>query len=141
MYTRQQILNNRRRWAIFLQDPARKKHVNALEHPTNCEARCCLGHYAHMAGATRTQEDPHFSPKYDGDRHSLSNDLKEQLGLKDTDGDFNTNIEEEYQYGPSLAQINDETNLTPQQIGWLIQNVWLYGGPNTPFHPHTDYPG
>ncbi len=130
-YTRAQILENRQKWIAFLKEPNRKKGVNTLQSETDPEARCCLGHGAHVL-------DPNHE-KWKVGQSYLPNVLVVELGLhnpaggtKDSSYIMNTTC-------TCLARVNDDTIITPKAIGEYLESV-INGGHSTPFKLLSYYP-
>lgn len=131
-YTRSEILANRRKWIDFLKQPKRKKATGMLAWPGG--ARCCLGHACYVL-------DPKRDTGWVSDDGLPPAKIMNMLGLKTADGGANggyLNVPG-FDEWVSLAGLNDESKITPQQIGAYLETV-IEGGPDTPFKPLTDYP-
>jgi len=136
-FTRQQIKENRLKFANGLLEPHRIKFIGHLENPHNPNERCCLGHGCNIFGINRIVED---DTVYYGVRSSAvaPRELMDLLGLYDNCGVPLVKTPKETD---SLASLNDSTKLTTQEIGQLILNRgWIEGGEDTPFKPLSDYP-
>jgi hypothetical protein len=127
------VLENRRKWIELLKKPDTKKARGILVSRLDPEARCCLGHGCESIGLT-------FDPvghTYDGASHCTPVSAIEALGLWDFAGTTHTSgacVAEEY---ISLAAWNDESDVSPQEIGAYLETV-IMGGFDTPFKPIED---
>lgn len=144
MYTRSQILENRKAWAEFLMKPGRRKAMGFLDRGDG--HRCCLGHACYVLGIKRKNADDVI---YYAESYELApKSLMQKLGLWSNDGAsrhyghvLNIFPEKSSQHRDikDLASANDETNASPQRIGKYLMTV-LEGGEHTPFKPLIDYP-
>lgn len=144
-YTRSEILAARQKWIDFLLIKGRRKATGILDEGDG--HRCCLGHACYVLGLPRKpRESRGFS--YDNGESELAPPmLIESLGLWDAEGGtqsiehkitlarFEDSLHDSY---PTLAQINDETDASPRQIGEYLATV-IEGGDHTPFRPLSDY--
>lgn len=138
--TRQEVKENRLKFANGLLEPHRMKFKRMLENLNNPNERCCLGHGCEIFGIIRGINN--YDVVYGVEQHAgvAPKELIKILGLYYANGSsFN---EFEIAKGrSSLAGINDHTELTTQQIGQLILDKgWIEGGEDTPFKPLEDYP-
>lgn len=139
-YKRSEIRENRQKWIDFLREPERKKTKNVLESRYDHEARCCLGHAAHLFARDRTVIENDVV-LYEGSEINLSNDMTKMLGLYGREGHTENPYKIHYggkTYG-ALSSLNDQTDITPQEIGEILQGM-IEGGESTPFKPLSDYP-
>ena len=158
---RQEILDNRNEWIKALLDPSAKKTTGVLEqidHNGEVVGRCCLGTGCSALGVKRIVGDMQNVGYYDGkdDGHSVfkdeplyaecfSQEFADLVGLDNKEGfrgDYQWPaltkiIVGEYE-GASLSELNDETYITPQEIGAYLQTV-IEGGKETPFKPLESY--
>lgn len=141
-FTRSEILSHRQAWIDYLKRPETKKEKGRLESRTDSEARCCLGHACHIAGAERTVNQETATVFYDGVETIAPSQVMKYFGLRASngfvyhDGDF-IHTFAEYNFS-SLASLNDHTDATPQEIGEYLQTV-IEGGPNSPFISIKEY--
>jgi len=135
--TRQEILDNRRKWIEFLKQPERKKATGFLD--TGDGRRCCLGHGCYVLGVKRRKFPGGYAYQYraldGGWRTGSSAVLRDLVGLKTSDGDF-ISING---VATCLSGLNDGTDATPQEIGAYLESV-IEGGKYSPFRPLTDFP-
>lgn len=112
----------RQKWTNFLREEGRQKTKERLEDYDNPEARCCLGHAAHVLGATRETDDKLEHVYYDGCSGDLSARLCKTLNITDT-GAFHRRITIAG-YGnhrfSSIATVNDLTDLKPAELADII---------------------
>lgn len=132
---RSEVYANRLKWAKALQRPENKKNIGALESIHNSNARSCLGHACHYFDHRRDSNGFHVT--YDGSDTYITRPLTEKLGLISSLGGFDHTSKKVKWH--DLIDFNDLTNLTPQDMGRIMENEWLQGGPDTPFLPLTDY--
>lgn len=148
-YTNEEIMANRRTWIDFLKEPERQKGFGRLEHVSNSEQRCCLGHACFILGAERSlrHEDDMTGNVVTYNSQSLYPDEKiwKALGLKDHSGrifgpvanlkeasvTFTSSKGLTYNFD-RLADLNDDTRITPQEIGEFLESV-IEGGEGSPF--------
>lgn len=136
MIYRDEILANRLKWINYLKEPERQKTEGCLEDSKNPEARCCLGHACAVFNRHKTIDDG-GSVRYDDNTSVLNHDFAEYvLGLWDNVGRLASGliVIEGYESHSSLANLNDKTSITPQEIGTYLESV-IEGGENTPFRP------
>ena len=136
--TDQEIYNNRMKWIEYLKRPETRKHKGSLEDFEDPECRCCLGHACHvLAPDTRTVINSDEQVFYDEHSASMPDKLVLALGLYNDLGGA-ANIGETYLNVPKvhpttcLADLNDNTKITPQEIGAYLESV-IMGGEDTPF--------
>ena len=129
---RDQILENRRKWIDYLKQPTTKKGVDRLSNSRNTEERCCLGHACHVIGIPYDRENNTFDSCWSYPPESLV----EALGLWDRAGSCSSWQTYFLPGGKfrSLATWNDDSDVTPQEIGAYLETV-IEGGPETPFKP------
>jgi len=134
-YTDEQVLANRRTWIEFLKDPRRRKYKSFLDNGRG--ARCCLGHACFVLRIPRViGAEGAIEYGAAGDVELAPRELVEAVGLWSESGD--TQLRFTVELGDTgatnLTIMNDETDMTPQQIGAYLETV-IMGGPNTPFRP------
>ncbi len=133
-----EILANRLLWAKSLQLPENEKAIEKLEDFDNNNERCCLGHGCHYLGIERITNDED-TVSYDDDNTVAPESFINAVGLC---GDIGI-IKNKFRYADdifnSLASLNDHSEITPQEIGVIMERNWLQGGDNTPFRPLSDY--
>ena len=134
--TREEIKQNRLKFAAGLQEEHREKTTAKLENVEFPNQRCCLGHGCDIFGVTRKVVD---NTVLYGEEHNTNvapSELIELLGLGDDCG-----VIKEDEHGfilESLTMLNDQTSTSIQEIGKLIEG-WVEGGEGTPFIPLSDY--
>jgi hypothetical protein len=154
--TRDEVKENRIKWANFLLNKKRKKAISVLDKGDG--ARCCLGHGAYCLGVPRRKvnglDNACFEYGDEDAAFSAPSELVDLVGLWDSDG--MTEGEDLVINGlnfSSLASANDadrhyafetgvessEINITPQMIGTYLLTV-IEGGDDTPFKPLSEYP-
>ena len=121
-YTQEQIDENRRKWFGVLRDPESKKAVNKLESYTDKNARCCLGHACHALGIERkVMKFANGIIVYENKSDTLPFSVCNMLNIQNT-GKFKKEVlvgDEPYW---SLSRINDNTDLTPQEMADVIED-------------------
>ena len=140
---------DRRRWLAFLREDGRQKTNDLLESYDNPEARTCLGHACKALGATREEQpDSYVSGggdtiivTYDGAYAALPRTIADRLDLdlngafveavaideaRVTENYFSAN-EEGQALIPSLAEINDSTDMNLWEIAEVIEEQWRFG--------------
>jgi len=151
----EEVYANRLKWIEHLKHPKTKKYRNFLESYLHPKLRCCLGHACHvLIPNKRVYQTETNSVVYSGHYTTLPDELVHRLGLFDDSGSTNGNsisytiFPDEYD-GPiyedeaddeepinysssSLVTLNDNTSITPQEIGAYLESV-IMGGDNTPF--------
>lgn len=132
---RSEVLANRQKVIAFLKQPKRIKATSALDKGQG--ARCCLGHMCYSLGIPRQKYNGGFG--YAGHAGIAPKELLSLVGLYSSTGSTATNGKLVNQSCHSLAELNDTTTYSPQQIGAYLESV-IEGGPNTPWKPLTDYP-
>lgn len=148
--SREKILENREKWVNFLLDPSRKKTQGRLEAGNNYQHRCCIGHACSVLEIKRTsQRVGHANAVFYGDGMEDSiapSELLELVGLIDVEGSFNKPFNQRDEEGNfkariySLVQMNDETDMTPQEIGQFIKDNITGEEETSPFYPLSTYP-
>lgn len=123
-YTREEVLAARMKWIEFLCQPERKKARSRLVRKG--EHRCCLGHACQAL-------DPERKTGWRNSDTTLRDPLRDRLGMWARDGGSRS-VFLRNQDAVTLAACNDETNLTPQEIGAYLRTV-VEGGHDTPFMP------
>jgi hypothetical protein len=139
-YTNDQIMANRRRWIDYLKNPDTKKAQGWLDLGNG--ERCCLGHGCFVLGIVSEKNEktkPHHI-EYDGEDCFPPASFVEMVGLYGNDGEFvepdDFSAREGFSFGEhtfyGLANLNDDSEITPQEIGEYLESV-IEGGENTPF--------
>ena len=121
MYTKTQITENRQKWLAVLRDPESKKTRGVLESCTDPDARCCLGHACHALGITKTM--PLFPGYilYHSESQYLPMHARRAL-MVSRNGSFKKSIIIDNKELSNIAQVNDMTDLTPQEIADVIED-------------------
>ena len=135
--TREEIKENRLKFAKGLQESHREKITKILESFNNSNQRCCLGHGCEIFNIERNIEDDLVSYGKENCRGTAPIELMDLLGLYDIWGGC-APIGELVPGIRALTVLNDNTELTTQEIGKLIEG-WIEGGPSTPFKPLSSY--
>ena len=150
--TRAEILANRRKWIARLKRRTTMKYQGALESTDNPTHRCCLGHGCNVLKIKRAVDTrtgvicygTGAGAVFGGESAVAPIEFVDAVGLTGNVGIFDT--EDRYEYImcdgveiDSLAELNDITDWTPQQIGELLENM-IEGGEGTPFVPLDHYP-
>lgn len=140
---REQIKENRLKFAKGLQESHREKTVEKLENYNLPNQRCCLGHGCDIFNIKKRKENNsvYFGK---GDNYAIAPlELVDLLGLTNSTGsgymDSSLKNVELHNDIKSLTGLNDDTNITTHEIGKLMEN-WIEGGEGTPFKPLSDYP-
>ena len=128
---RHEILENRKKWIKFLQDPKRRKTTERLDKGKGY--RCLLGHGCYILGVERSRIDNLWAYGLRKNFVFAPSEFISLVGLSNQSGIFNTDDGES-----TLTILNDETDMTPQEMGDYLESV-IEGGDNTPFKPLTDY--
>jgi hypothetical protein len=131
--TDQEIYDNRMKWIEYLKRPKTIKGIEELESYNNPECRCCLGHACHvLSPETRTLGK--YRVLYGGQQSYLPEALVEALGLYSNSGDLNFGEIKiaGFPNKHNLADLNDSTDITPQEIGAYLESC-VIGGDDTPF--------
>lgn len=142
-YTKSEILANRRAWINFLKRPDTIKGKQLLESTSNNEARCCLGHACHvLIPETRNTNGGRVVYGNITDWAYAPPLLVDKLGLYKANGEIPNGSQALANVTGatwnSLADYNDNTSITPQQIGEYLETV-IEGGFNTPFEHISRY--
>lgn len=156
-YTSEQIIENRWKWIKFLQSPERKKAKAVLDRGS--DRRCCLGHACFILGIESNRSSEYALTSYDGMFNSPPNELRKMLGLRSTLGyivdsdklniyrtsnDDKLRIDDERYEGETvvdlalgmcLSTINDQTDVTPQDIGDYLERCMNDPTLPSPFLP------
>lgn len=143
--TFEEVLQNRQKWAEFLMQPRRRKGTGQLDEGNG--ERCCIGHACYLLGAERKVCVSGYL--YENERNIAPESIMQQLGMYDEIGglpheskEWNSPILEEYVIDNvtigSLAELNDNTTITPREIGAYLLTV-IKGGKNTPFMDKKQY--
>lgn len=142
---RSEILENRKKVIEFLKQPERLKYAGALVDSRNHEARCCLGHMCEsLIPETKERKPSDFKEDilciyYQGEKVYAPPLLVKKLGLHDEAGRvLTTNASILDTHHSSLARVNDNTPITPQEIGAYLESV-LEGGDDTPWKSLSEY--
>ena len=157
----QELLDNRNKWIKALLDPSTRKATGVLEEIDSSGkvlGRCCLGTGCSALGVKRIVGDMKNVGYYNAkDEHTyvfkdnseyaecFSQEFANLVGLYDKEGyrgDYNcpekTEITIRQHKSPCLSSLNDETEITPQEIGQYLRTV-IQGGKKTPFKPLKEY--
>ena len=130
------IHENRKKWLEQLRKPESEKTYSKLERYDNPNARCCLGHACHALGIEREEI------KYYGEEHGVTygneHDVLPKEAAEMLDITLSGSIREEVRidgfqngrprYFVTLTTLNDKTELTPQQIADIIEDLFLKNG-------------
>ena len=114
------------KWLKVLRSPLSQREKGRLENGTYSEARCCLGHLCHALDIPRHQSGAGTMVEYgDVDDKDISwSQLPEyvvrQVGIS-RNGDFFKAVEYKDEIYHCLADLNDETDITPQEIADVIE--------------------
>jgi hypothetical protein len=139
---RHEILANRRKVINFLKQPKRIKATGALDRGNG--KRCCLGHMCYVLRIPRNSNSNVNNWGY-GKNKNFSyapHETITKLGLFNQSGGVLSQAViqiKDYHWQCSLADINDSTKATSQEIGEYLESV-IEGGINTPWKSLTDYP-
>lgn len=143
-YTRKKILENRVKWVEFLMKPKRKKTTGLLDAGSGY--RCCLGHGCYILEIEKVENGiGGFDYGKENYHQTAPDEFVEAVGLYNDHGQtlddspIKVNLKQSMENLITLADINDNTDATPQEIGKYLESV-IEGGPHTPFKPLTDYP-
>lgn len=149
-YTRSEIREYRQKWIDVLIDPETKKADGTLDRGNG--ARCCLGHACFALGIESRKKPGLITPPIDEyfqyrdgkdwESYYLPYVPTEMLGMWTHTGATAQRKPfpiGEYEEQKALADYNDMTKITPQEIGQYLLTV-IEGGEDTPFRPLTDYP-
>lgn len=139
MYTREQIRENRLKFAKGLQEPHREREKNQLENPNYPNKRCCLGHGCDIFNIERKVDNSIVRYGTDEKVATAPQELVILLGLFDCCGGSMHHDDKLFENYGSLTAINDDSNMPPQEIGKLIEE-WIEGGKGTPFRTLESYP-
>ena len=157
----QELLDNRNKWIKALLYPSAKKTTGVLEqidYNGEVVGRCCLGTGCSALGVKRIMGDMQNVGYYDGEddgysvfkgepmyAESFSQEFADLVGLYDKEGlrgDYDWPTSAKISIGnyeaTSLSSLNDNTEVTPQEIGAYLQTV-IEGGKETPFKPLESY--
>ena len=131
-YTREEILANRQKWIDFLLEPERKKATGFLDLGDGF--RCCLGHGCHILGVKNHKFGNKTAYGDNVEGSVAPPEFIEMVGLYDEVGLIGGGDGYE-----NLAEMNDEENTTPQEIGQFLLDR-IEGGLETPFKSLSKYP-
>ena len=153
---RSQILENRKTWIKRLKDPKSKKSKHRLG---DCYTggMCCLGHGCEALKIER--RDTLYQVFYENNPSYPPDSFVEKVGLYNRHGHIrlvgiykrygHIRLDKEsikvngnkYTVGNtvSLSDLNDDTDITPQEIGLYLESV-IDGGDDSPFKPLSEYP-
>lgn len=133
MLTKQQILKNRGTWTSRLLDKRARKLIGRLSNPYDLWESCCLGH---GCLALNIEYDMLIMVCFGKSKATAlaPAEFVELVGLNGSLGQF-LNVEPH----SSLSSLNDDTEMTPQEIGNLLNSI-IKGGNGTPFRSLNDYP-
>jgi hypothetical protein len=140
--TRDQILENRKKAIAFLKEPARRKAQRWLD--LGYGRRCCLGHMCFALEIEHKQVKVNGRIGYGHMFEDISapQELVDLLGLWDDNGGNKSCFDVGKLRGqelPNLTCMNDDTEMTPQQIGEYLETV-IEGGDDVPFKPLDEFP-
>ena len=121
MYTKTQITENRKKWLTVLRDPESKKTRGVLESSEDENARCCLGHACHALGIPRIAPSDSGYILYHSESKSLPMYARRALMVSRC-GVFKNSIVIDNKEFNNIAQVNDMTALTPQEIADVIED-------------------
>ena len=145
------INENRALWLEQLRRPESEKATGMLEDGEYENARCCLGHACYALGIECEEEAIeiggvlHTRVYYDHNYEVLSDEVAEMLDI-DPNGHFERAVEIS-DYYPDLVQyneflclsdLNDRTDLTPQQIADVIEDQFVKGNMSPTPYPIED---
>lgn len=130
-----EILENRKKVIEFLKSPTLQKERYRLENAYDTNRRCCLGHMCHVLHLKRAVREINGIEHVLYDEHNTTapDTLIKLIGLNDKWGSF-------YKDGgvqDCLSNMNDFTEMTPQEIGVYLESV-IMGGPETPWKAISD---
>ena len=115
------------KWLKVLRSPLSQRTKGKLENGVYSEARCCLGHLCHALDVPRHQIDGEgglveYGNADDGDASwsELPEYVAEDIGIS-TDGEFRSLVSYKGTHYVSLADLNDSTKITPQEIADIIE--------------------
>ena len=139
---RSQILENRKTWIKKLKDPNSKKATERLED-LRVEGLCCLGHGCVALGLKRELlRDNSCVVLYGEEEEDMCapSTFVKMVGLWNCVGAavYGDLVFRGLKFH-SLADINDSTDATPQEIGRYLESV-IEGGDDSPFKPLSEYP-
>lgn len=134
-YTDQEIYENRLRAVKYLQKPELKKAVGRLESEIKDGSKCCLGHMCTALEVHRKIDDKgvvHYGGSLE--RYEAPRELIDALGLSDEAGSAigKLVLDMSNEEVMSLAALNDDTDITTQEIGKYLEQV-IMGGEGTPW--------
>ena len=129
------IHENRKKWLEQLRNPESTKAYRRLENWETPNERCCLGHACHALGIERVvrkdwsemQAGYIRSVSYDEERSVLSNRVAEMLDITRM-GLFRKPYpqdENAVQVFTCLTDLNDQTDLEPQIIADIIEEMFI----------------
>jgi|SRR5690606_38158119 len=143
---RSEILENRKKAVEFLKQPERKKCGGRLVSTYDQESRCCLGHMCESLIPetkelkTSDSDENILYAYYQGEMYAAPPLLVEKLGLHGIVG--GSYLSKNYLIAEfpcnSLAQLNDNSPLTTQEIGAYLESV-IEGGDDTPWKNLSEY--
>ncbi|QIW87907.1 hypothetical protein Ab1vBOLIVR5_gp259 [Agrobacterium phage OLIVR5] len=139
--TWEEVLENRKNWAAFLQSGVKKRKHVLDDGEGN---RCCIGHGCFIAeGLERhdagIQDIDGARISYNGFSYSAPESFVFALQMRSAGGDFDDSFKVEEKFVnersevSTLAALNDYTLMESSDIGALIEKM-IEGGPGTPFH-------
>ena len=126
-YTQEEIDENRREWLAQLRDPESKKTIGELESYDDTNERCCLGHACYALNIHCDINITDRTVSYDTEAGKLPNSACRKLNI-DRIGRLNNDIllsdDDEYDnfYISNLTTLNDDTDLSPQEIADIIED-------------------
>ena len=113
------------KWLKVLRSPLSQRTKGKLENGVYSEARCCLGHLCHALDVPRYQIDGEsglveYGEDGDASWSQLPEYVARQVGITQN-GDFFRRIEYKGDIYYCLADLNDKTEVTPQEIADVIE--------------------
>ena len=137
--TDSEILANRRKVIDYLKQPGLRKAKGELRNSVG--GRCCLGHMCDAFGLEGVKS-PAGIWTYKDERYGLPAELIEALGMHDEAGRFR-DAKSEYGYiayfgyennqFDSLANLNDDSTITPGKIGEFLETMIDGDSRNSPW--------
>ena len=123
-------------WLSELRDPRSKRHAYDLESIENPRRRSCLGHACHALGVERSIEKTVDGPMvlYGNSSHILPSEVGGLLRISQY-GNFKSPVNYRRTEYTCLTRLNDETDITPQEIADVVQiafytdNFMPFAGP------------
>lgn len=138
--TGEQVRANRIKWIERLEDPKSKKATKRLVARVG-GGMCCLGHGCAALGYEFDHIGEAEGPGFKDEIYNAPRELIIDVGISSNNA---SRIDANSGLGPwkdcrNLAEVNDNTDATSQDIGAYLRTV-IEGGPDTPFRPLSEYP-